>query len=68
VPLLLSGGAGAATRDAVATSVFFGMLAASVFGIFLIPGLYVVFERLRETVKSRLFRARSKPAGNTPPS
>jgi hypothetical protein len=44
------------------------MLAASVFGIFLIPGLYVVFERLRETVKSRLFRARSKPAGNTPPS
>jgi hydrophobe/amphiphile efflux-1 (HAE1) family protein len=68
VPLLISGGAGAATRDAVATSVFFGMLAASVFGIFLIPGLYVVFERLRETVKSRLFRARSKPAGNTPPA
>jgi hydrophobe/amphiphile efflux-1 (HAE1) family protein len=67
VPLLVSGGAGTATRVAVATSVFFGMLAASVFGIFLIPGLYVVFERLRETVKSRLFGARSKPAGNAPP-
>jgi hypothetical protein len=35
--------------------VFFGMLAASVLGIFLIPGLYVLFERMRETVKSRLF-------------
>ena len=55
VPLLVSGGAGAVTRHAVATAVFFGMLAASVFGIFLIPGLYVVFQRLRDWVKSRLF-------------
>ena len=55
VPLLVAGGAGAATRHAVATSVFFGMLAASVFGIFLIPGLYVVFQRLRDGVKERLF-------------
>jgi multidrug efflux pump subunit AcrB len=61
VPLLISGGAGTATRVAVATSVFFGMLAASVFGIFLIPGLYVVFERLREVVKTRLFRAKPVP-------
>jgi hydrophobic/amphiphilic exporter-1 (mainly G- bacteria), HAE1 family len=60
VPLLVSGGAGAATRHAVATSVFFGMLAASVLGIFLIPGLYVVFQRLRDWVKLRLFG--SKPA------
>jgi HAE1 family hydrophobic/amphiphilic exporter-1 len=56
VPLLVSGGAGAATRHAVATSVFFGMLAASVLGIFLIPGLYVLFQTLRETVKARLRR------------
>ena len=53
VPLLISSGAGSATRHAVATSVFFGMLAASVFGIFLIPGLYVVFQRLRDRVKGR---------------
>ena len=43
------------TRHAVATAVFFGMLAASVVGIFLIPGLYVVFQRLRDGVKQRLF-------------
>jgi hydrophobic/amphiphilic exporter-1 (mainly G- bacteria), HAE1 family len=55
VPLLVSGGAGAVTRHAVATSVFFGMLAASVFGIFMIPSLYVVFQRLRDWVKRRLF-------------
>ncbi|MBV8118498.1 MAG: efflux RND transporter permease subunit [Alphaproteobacteria bacterium] len=55
VPLLISGGAGAVTRHAVATAVFFGMLAASVIGIFVIPGLYVVFQRLREFVKGRLF-------------
>jgi hydrophobic/amphiphilic exporter-1 (mainly G- bacteria), HAE1 family len=57
VPLLISGGAGAVTRQAVATAVFFGMLAASVFGIFLIPGLYVVFQKLRDWVKSGLFGA-----------
>ena len=65
VPLLISGGAGAVTRQAVATAVFFGMLAASVFGIFLIPGLYVVFQRLRDGVKSRLFGVKpdaAKPA------
>ena len=55
VPLLISGGAGAVTRHAVATAVFFGMLAASVIGIFLIPGLYVVFQRLRDGVKQRVF-------------
>jgi HAE1 family hydrophobic/amphiphilic exporter-1 len=58
-PLLIAGGAGAATRHAVATAVFFGMLAASVFGVFLIPGLYVVFQRLRDGVKSRLFGIRA---------
>jgi hydrophobic/amphiphilic exporter-1 (mainly G- bacteria), HAE1 family len=58
VPLLISGGAGAATRHAVATSVFFGMVAASVLGIFLIPGLYVVFQRLRDWVKGHLFGSR----------
>jgi multidrug efflux pump subunit AcrB len=61
VPLLISGGAGAVTRRAVATAVFFGMLAASVFGVFPIPGLYVVFQKLRDWVKSGLFG--SKPAG-----
>jgi HAE1 family hydrophobic/amphiphilic exporter-1 len=47
-PLVIAQGAGAATRHAVGTPVFGGMIAASVFGIFIIPLLFVVAERLRE--------------------
>ena len=46
-PLVIAHGAGAATRHAVGTPVFGGMIAASVFGIFLIPLLFIVAERLR---------------------
>jgi HAE1 family hydrophobic/amphiphilic exporter-1 len=51
VPLLVSGGAGAASRLAVALPVFGGMLAASALGIFLIPPLYVVFQWARERLR-----------------
>jgi HAE1 family hydrophobic/amphiphilic exporter-1 len=50
VPLVTAAGAGAATRHAVGTPVFGGMLAAAIFGIFIIPMLYVVFQWLRERV------------------
>jgi multidrug efflux pump subunit AcrB len=43
VPLVIATGAGAATQRAVGTAVFGGMLAASCLGIFVIPGLYVLF-------------------------
>ncbi|MEQ9335329.1 multidrug efflux RND transporter permease subunit, partial [Thalassobaculum sp.] len=52
LPLLLASGAGAATQKAIGTGVFGGMLAASSIGVFLIPMLYVVFQRAREKVKS----------------
>jgi hydrophobic/amphiphilic exporter-1 (mainly G- bacteria), HAE1 family len=47
-PLVVAQGAGAATRQAVGTPVFGGMLAASLFGIFLIPPLFIVADRLRQ--------------------
>ena len=47
IPLVIARGAGAATRHAVGTPVFGGMIAASVFGIFLIPLLFITAERLR---------------------
>jgi HAE1 family hydrophobic/amphiphilic exporter-1 len=50
LPLVIAVGAGATTRRAVGTPVFGGMLAASIFGIFVIPMLYVVFQTLRERV------------------
>jgi hydrophobic/amphiphilic exporter-1 (mainly G- bacteria), HAE1 family len=47
LPLVISQGAGAVMRQAVGTPVFGGMLAASIFGIFVIPLLYITAERLR---------------------
>jgi HAE1 family hydrophobic/amphiphilic exporter-1 len=46
-PLVIARGAGAATRHAVGTPVFGGMIAASILGIFVIPVLFVIAERLR---------------------
>jgi HAE1 family hydrophobic/amphiphilic exporter-1 len=48
LPLVIAEGAGAVSRRAVGTPVFGGMIAASLFGIFVIPMLYVVFQWLRE--------------------
>ena len=48
VPLVIAAGAGAASRKAVGSAVFGGMLAASILGIFLIPGLYRLLQALRE--------------------
>ena len=48
VPLVWAHGAAQISRRDIGTSVFAGMLIASTIGIFLIPMLYVVFQRLRE--------------------
>jgi HAE1 family hydrophobic/amphiphilic exporter-1 len=61
IPLVTASGAGAATRQAVGTAVFAGMLAASLVGVFVIPGLYVLFQRLREAVRGRA--AAERPGG-----
>jgi hydrophobic/amphiphilic exporter-1 (mainly G- bacteria), HAE1 family len=53
LPLVIAAGAGAASRRAVGTAVFGGMIAASLIGVFLIPGLYVVFQQLRERIKGQ---------------
>jgi multidrug efflux pump subunit AcrB len=47
-PLVSASGASEVARRAVSTPVFAGMLAASCIGIFLIPMLYVAFEKIRE--------------------
>jgi hydrophobe/amphiphile efflux-1 (HAE1) family protein len=52
VPLVIASGAASASRRAVGTPVFGGMLAASLIGIFMIPMLYVVFQTIRERTKA----------------
>jgi hydrophobe/amphiphile efflux-1 (HAE1) family protein len=58
VPLVVATGAAEISRRAVGTAVFGGMLAASSIGIFLVPMLYVAFQRWREAVKKRFGRKR----------
>jgi len=53
VPLVVATGAAEISRRAVGTAVFGGMLAASSIGIFLVPMLYVTFQRWREAAKKR---------------
>jgi multidrug efflux pump subunit AcrB len=53
LPLVIATGAAEQSRRAVGTAVFAGMLAASLIGIFMVPMLYVTFQRLRERVKAK---------------
>ncbi|MFZ4407676.1 MAG: efflux RND transporter permease subunit [Paracraurococcus sp.] len=59
-PLVVAQGASEISRRAVGTPVFWGMLAASTIGIFMIPMLYVVFQTAREKAKAMLGMAKPK--------
>ena len=48
VPLAIASGAGAGARQALGTGVVFGMLAATLVGVFFIPVFYVLLQRLSE--------------------
>ena len=51
LPMMIAKGAGAASRNHLGTTEFFGMLASVVFGILLVPGLYALFQTWRERIK-----------------
>ncbi|MCA3355850.1 MAG: efflux RND transporter permease subunit, partial [Roseomonas sp.] len=68
-PLVVAEGASQISRRAVGTPVFWGMLAASTIGIFMIPMLYVTFQSLRERLKAMLgWREGAAKAPVHPPS
>ena len=48
VPLMIATGAGAASRQSIGTTVFGGMLAATVLTLAFVPVFYVIIERMRE--------------------
>ena len=48
VPLMVAAGAGAGSRQSIGTTVFGGMLAATLLGLAFVPVFYAVIERLRE--------------------
>ncbi len=57
-PMVIATGAGAGSRRAIGTTVFSGMLAATLIGIFLVPALYYMFQSGRE--KGHSWRTRRK--------
>lgn len=53
MPLMFAKGAGAVGNNAIGTSAIGGMLIGTLFGVFVIPGLFVVFQVLHEKVSSK---------------
>jgi len=51
VPLLIASGAGAASRHSIGTGVFFGMLTATLVGIFFIPLFFTIIRRISDKEK-----------------
>jgi len=63
-PLVTAVGAAQLARRNVGTPVFWGMLFASILGIFAIPPLYVLFQWLREKARPGLRRGYEEKAGS----
>lgn len=53
IPLCIASGAGAMGNRSIGNAAAGGMLAGTIFGIFIIPGLYVLFATLGEKIKKK---------------
>ena len=63
-PMIIATGPGAGSRKAIGTTVFSGMLAATLVGIFLIPALYYAFQSLSDKVDAWRQRHKEKQAAD----
>jgi hydrophobe/amphiphile efflux-1 (HAE1) family protein len=64
VPLVIATGAGAGARRALGTTVFSGMVAATILAVFIVPALYVVVNRIatRRKAAAPVSARRPEPA------
>jgi multidrug efflux pump subunit AcrB len=53
IPLCMASGAGAIGNRSIGTAAAGGMLIGTLFGVILIPGLYVLFEKWREKISDK---------------
>ncbi len=51
IPLMLATGAGANGNRSIGTGAVGGMLVGTVFGIFITPTLFIIFQTLQEKIK-----------------
>jgi HAE1 family hydrophobic/amphiphilic exporter-1 len=56
LPLMLASGVGALSNRSIGTAAVGGMLIGTVFGIFVIPTLFVMFQALHERLSGRTIR------------
>lgn len=53
LPLMLASGAGAAGNRSIGTGAVGGMLIGTIFGVFVIPVLFIIFQTLQERISSK---------------
>ena len=53
MPLMISTGAGAAGNRSIGTGAVGGMLIGTIFGVFIIPVLFIIFQSLQERISSK---------------
>ena len=53
LPLMLSTGVGAAGNKSIGTGAVGGMLVGTIFGIFVIPALFIIFQSLQERISGK---------------
>jgi HAE1 family hydrophobic/amphiphilic exporter-1 len=68
VPLMFATGAGAASRQSIGTTVFGGMLAATVLTLAFVPVFYALIEQLRESRLGQPVAAREPAEGHAEPA
>ena len=68
VPLMFATGAGAASRQSIGTTVFGGMLAATILTLAFVPVFYAVIEQLRESRLGPPAAAREPIEGHAEPA
>jgi HAE1 family hydrophobic/amphiphilic exporter-1 len=63
VPLMLAAGAGAGAQSVMGSAVVFGMLIATVAGVFIIPGLFAMVERIGKEKRAAAAVPHPPPSG-----
>ncbi|MNI85596.1 Efflux pump membrane transporter BepG [compost metagenome] len=53
LPLMLSTGVGASGNKSIGTGAVGGMLIGTLFGVFVIPALFIVFQTLQEKISNK---------------
>lgn len=67
IPLMLSSGAGAVGNQAIGTGAVGGMLIGTVFGVFVIPILFIIFQGLQEQFRKKPIAAAANTQSNGNP-